>query len=93
MLVMNRFKKGQEIICIRDTNLGRPDKIYKGRVYTLHSYSEYAGGIHLEEMNMDNIYNEARFEPVKYDDCTKELAEVMVKHLGGKKEELQKIEL
>ena len=104
---MSRFKIGQEVICVEGNKQGHilKGKVYTifANVNTCCnpavslkeintngiSYCRYCGAPELGRWH----WSEDRFEPVKYDNRTKELAETMVEHLGGVKKEVEHIKI
>ena len=100
---MSRFKVGQEVVYVDGSGHVNKDvpELILNNVYEVTGLDVINGKPHVDIKGHERGflgqlvgYDEIHFEPVKYDYCTKELAETMVKHLGGvKKEEIERLKI
>lgn len=101
---MSRFKIGQDIVCVKqfrglNSKTGEKtfsDRPIKGNTYKITQINSCRIGFGLFLLGMECKsagYEENNFAPLESDGCSEELAETLVKHLGGKKEELQRIKI
>ena len=102
---MSRFKIGQKVVCLKSGN-----DLKEGVVHSVKDNIKCGCGVCGVSVNKVPEYvatdckcgnelggcwwNENLFAPLESDGCSKELAETMVKHLGGvKKEEIERLKI